>query len=107
MKIVAMLFIFIGITLCANSLGDKLKKDGPEKLKNSVIIKKQERSPQEQRVQTLVNPTAKPVDGINVKVAEVNLSKNTTVDVQYAPRLKKGELIDNKEQTTVNLNYKF
>ncbi len=107
MKIIAVFILFIGITLYADSLGEKLKKDAPEKLKNSFIIKKHEQSPQQERVQTLVNPSAKPIDGINVKVAEVNLSKNTTVDVQYAPPLKKGALIDNKEQTTVNLNYKF
>ncbi len=107
MKMMIAAILLIGISVYADALVDTFKKDVPEKLKNSLTIKKQEQSPQQKRVETLVNPAAKPIDGINVKVAEVNLTKNTTVDVRYAPPLRKGELIDNKERTTVNLNYKF
>ena len=91
----------------AETLANKLASGDKKKLKETIVIDKTDgRSAQQKRVDDLTG-RPRPVDGINVKVAEVNLSKKTTLDFQYAPPLKEGKTIDNEEKATVNVNIKF
>lgn len=98
-----LLFLY-AICAQAGTIADKLSA---EKIENSVTVKPQEISPEQKRLQKLTDTPDKPIEGINVKVVDVNLSKKSSVTVEYAPELKQGDLIDNKEQTSVHYNLKF
>lgn len=105
--IYARALLFPGLLLCHALLADKLSSEKIEELKNSVTVKPHEISPEQKRLQKLTDTPDKPIDGINVKVLDVNLSKKSSVTVEYAPELKQGNVIDNKEQTSINYNLKF
>jgi hypothetical protein len=94
-------------TLHAETLGDKLSKGSLETIRPSVTVNPQAISPEQQKIQKLTDTPPKPVDGVTIKVMDVNLSKKSSVSVEYAPEIKKENLIDNKEQTRVNYNLKF
>ena len=96
--------LLYAISIQADTIADKLSA---KTLKNSVTVKAQEISPEQKRIQKLTDTPDKPIEGINVKVVDVNLSKKSSVTVEYAPELKQGDLIDNKEQTSVHYNLKF
>ncbi len=90
----------------AESLADRLSED-KNKLEKAIVVDKTDpRSAEQKRIDELAR-TPRPIDGISVKVAEMNLSRKTTVDFQYAPPLKEGAMIDNEEKATVNVNIKF
>lgn len=93
--------------LNAETLGDTLTVGDLDAVAPSITVKPQEISPEQQRIQQLTDTPAKPLDGVTIKVMDLNVGKKSSVTVEYAPEIKKGDLIDNKEQTNVNYNLKF
>ena len=102
-----MTYLSTRAALQAESLNDKLSTDSLDTLSQSVTFKPEEITPEQQKVQKLTDAPPKPVDGITVKVMDMNVSKKSSVSVEYAPPIKQGEMIDNKQQTSVNYNLKF
>lgn len=108
--IVQMKHALINITFILMNLSAMLYAQTPSELdtlRESVTLKPQQTSTEQQRIQKLTDTPEKPLDGVTVKVLDVNVSKKSSVSVEYAPEVKQGTVIDNKEQTTVNYNLKF
>jgi len=93
--------------LKAETLSGTLASGNLDPLQQSVTVKPQEISPEQQKIQKLTDTPPKPVDGITIKVMDLNIGQKSSVSVEYAPEIKHGDLIDNKEQTNVNYNLKF
>ncbi len=83
-------------------LSEKLKSVG-----ENVSIKEKKQTEDEQLREKILGKEQKPVDGVNVKVVEVNVTKNSNISVEVAPKIKSGDVIDNKEEATINYNLKF
>lgn len=107
MKYALPLLLLCAFGAHAETLVDKLSSDKIGELKNSVTVKPSEPAPEQKRIQQLTDTPAKPMDGISVKVLDMNVSKKSSVTVEYAPEVKNGDVIDNKEKTSVNYNLKF
>ena len=99
--------LLIAPSLKADTLTDKLSSGELDAISQSVTVKPQEISPEQQKIQKLTDTPAKPVDGITIKLMDMNVSKKSSVSVEYAPEIKTGDLIDNKTRTDVNYNLKF
>ena len=93
-----------------NALAEGEKSPLSEKLKSvgeSVSIKPKKQTEDEKLREKVLGKEQKPVDGVNVKVMEVNVSKNSKISVEVAPKIKSGDTIDNKDEATINYNLKF
>ena len=64
-------------------------------------------SEDEKRLHALAGTKKRSIDNISIKVIEKNVSKDLTIGVQYTPPLKHGNIIDNKENAEIKLEYKF
>jgi len=102
-----LLQLFSTAAVMAETLGDKLSSGKLDTVTQSVTVKTPETTPEQEKLQKLTDRPPKPIDGITVNVMELNVSKNGSLSVDYAPELKHGDLLDNKEQTTVNYKLKF
>ena len=96
-----------GAVVCAETLSDKLSTEDLDAVTPSVTLKPQETTPEQQRIQKLTDTPEKPLDGVTIKMMDLNVSKKSSITIEYAPELKQGDLIDNKEQTNINYNLKF
>lgn len=99
--------LFSTATLMAETLGDKLSSGNLDSVTQSVTVKAPETTPEQEKLQKLTDRPPKPIDGITVNVMDINVGKNGSVSVEYAPELKHGDLLDNKEQTNINYKLKF
>jgi hypothetical protein len=106
MRTVFIFFIFLA-ALRADTLVEKLREsnvsDFTERLKNN----RQAETPEQKRLRALTDLPEPVVEGFAVELFKMDVDKNTSVGVEYAPELKQGEIIDNKEQTTIKLKHKF
>jgi hypothetical protein len=105
----ALLPLFAAVHLAAETLGDKLTADDTlEGVTQSVTVKPQQTPPDQEKLQKLTDtPKKPPLEGVTIKVMDLNVSKNGSVSVDYAPEIKQGELIDSKDQTTIQYKLKF
>lgn len=78
---------------------------------NSGIINIRKANTPTDKEQTRLNSIAtqknQPISGVTIKVLEVNISKDSSIKVEYCPELKQGNTIDNKKETTIKYQYKF
>lgn len=95
------------LLLNADSLPQKLLSLDPLELNGTVKIIPHTKSEQEKKSDKLKDAVQKPLDGVTIELLDINITKDTTINLDYAPPLKHGELIDNQEKTTVNIKYKF
>lgn len=99
---------FTAVTaLHADALSDKITSGKFDNLQNSVSVTPTQISPEQQQLQKLTDTPEKPLDGVKVKVLDLNISKNSSIKLEYAPELKQGGVIDNKEQTNIKYELKF
>ena len=106
MKIILFFFIFLSV-LHAETLVDKLKEGNVSELKDSIKDKRKKESEEQKRLRVLTEQPKPVVDGIAVEVFTIDVDKNSSIGIEYAPRLKQGDMIDNKEQTTIKFEHKF
>jgi len=99
--------LFFAATAAAETLGDKLSSGQLDAITQSVTVKPQETTPEHEKLEKLTDRPPQPIDGITVHVMDLNVGGNGSVSVDYAPEIKHGDLLDNKEQTTVNYKLKF
>ncbi len=89
---------------------EEVKGSLSETLKNvgeSVSIKEKKQTEDEILREKVLGKEQQPVEGVNVKVVDINVTKNSTISVEVAPKIKGGEVIDNKEEATINYKLKF
>lgn len=89
------------------TLIDKLSEGNVSKIPEVIKDNRKPETKEQERLRKLTEQPAKPIDNIAVEVIKVDVNKKTSVGVEYAPPLKQGEAIDNKEQTTIKVNYEF
>ena len=107
MKYVLVYCLTVCSLLNADTLPEKLLSLDPSELNGTVKIVPQKKSEQEKKSDKLKDAVKKPVDGVTIELLDINITKDTTINLDYAPPLKQGELIDNKEKTTIKIKYKF
>lgn len=107
MRIVFLYTLSAFLLLQGDTLPEKILSLDPAELNGTVKIVTPAKSKEQKRVDKLKDASKKTIDGITIEVFEANISKDTSISVDYAPTLKKGELIDNQEKTTIKLKYKF
>jgi hypothetical protein len=101
-----MLFIFLTL-LQAETLIDKLTEGNLSGVKDSIKDNRQPETKEQERIRILTEQPKPAVEGVAVELFKTDIDKNTSIGVEYAPELKQGELIDNKEKTTIKLEHKF
>ncbi|WP_345977947.1 hypothetical protein [Sulfurimonas sp. HSL3-7] len=106
MKILFLLFIFL-TTLHAETLVDRLKEGNISGVKESIKDTRMPETKEQERLRILTDQPKPVVEGVAIELFKTEIDKNTSIGVEYAPELKQGELIDNKEQTTIKLEHKF
>ena len=106
MKIVIILFILF-IQVGADSLVDSLIDTNASKALHSVNNGYRAPTEDEKRLNATAGTKKRAIDNVALKVIEVNVSKDLSIGVEYAPQLKHGDLIDNKQNTEIKLDYKF
>ena len=106
MKRIFIFFIFL-TALQAETLVEKLKEGNLSEVKESIIDTRQPETREQERMRILTDQPKPAVEGIAVELFKTEIDKNTSIGIEYAPELKQGELIDNKEQTTIKLEHKF
>jgi len=106
MKTPVIFFIFLSL-LQADTLVDKLKEGNLSKVKESIKDTRQPETKEQERMRILTEQPKPAVKGIAVELFKTDIDNNTSIGVEYSPKLKQGELIDNKEKTTIKLEHKF
>ena len=106
MRAIFIFFIFLA-AVRADSLVEKLSEGNVSDLTQSIKDNRQAETPEQKRLRTLTEQPKPAVEGIAVELFRMDVDKNTSIGVEYAPELKQGEIIDNKEQTTIKLQHKF
>ena len=86
-----------------NSLIDNNASQGLRSIDNEY----REPTEDEKRLNATVGTKKRAIDNISIKVIEAKVSKDLSVGVEYAPPLKHGNIIDNKENTKIKIDYKF
>ncbi len=107
MKYLFLCYLSGFLLLNADTLPQKLLSLDPSELNGTVKIVPQEKSEQEKKSDKLKDAAKKPIDGVTIELLDINISKDTTINMDYAPPLKQGELIDNQEKTTIKIKYRF
>jgi len=106
MKTPVIFLIFLSL-LQAETLVDKLKEGNLSGVKDSIKDTRQPETKEQERIRILTEQPKPAVEGVAVELFKTDIDKNTSIGVEYAPELKQGELIDNKEKTTIKLEHKF
>jgi len=106
MKTPVIFFIFLTL-LQAETLIDKLKEGNLSGLKESIKDNRKPETKEQERIRILTEQPKPAVEGVAVELFKTDIDKNTSIGVEYAPELKHGDLIDNKEKTTIKLEHKF
>ena len=106
MRTVFIFFVFLAASH-ADSLVEKLSEGNVSGLTGSIKDNRQAETPEQKRVRALTEQPKPVVEGFAVELFKMDVDKNTSLGVEYAPELKQGEIIDNKEQTTIKLRHKF
>lgn len=107
MRYAIIMTVLFTVTLFGETLTDKLSNGDVAGLKESIKVEQRSESEQEKRVRDLTQTSDKELKEVSVEVAKVEVNDKTSVSVEYAPELKQGDVVDNKEKTSINLNYKF
>lgn len=97
----------VATTAFAETLAGTISSGDLTNIEQSVSVNPQQLTPEQKRFQKLTDTPEKPLDGITVKLFDVNLSKKSSVKIEYAPEFKQGGVIDNKEQTSIKYDLKF
>ncbi|MDA3947577.1 MAG: hypothetical protein PF439_12935 [Helicobacteraceae bacterium] len=100
-------FFFLLTALHADTFIDKLKEGNVSGLQDSLKDNRQIESEEQKRLRFITEQPKPAVDGIAVKLFSIDVDKNSSIGIEYAPPLKQGEIIDNKEQTTIKFEHKF
>ena len=106
MKIVIILFI-IFYQIKADGLINSLIDNNASKALHSVDNKYRAPNEDEKRLNATAGTKKRAIDNINVKVLEARITEFLFIGVVYAPPVKHGELIDNKQNAAITLDYKF
>jgi len=106
MRAIFIFFIFLA-AVHADSLVEKLREGNVSDLTECIKDNRQVETPAQKRVRALTEQPKPIVEGFAVELFRMDVDKNTSIGVEYAPELKQGEIIDNKEQTTIKLQHKF
>ena len=106
MKIAIILFIIFN-HIEADSLINSLLDTNASQALYSVENGYRAPSEDEKRLNAIAGTKKRAIDDIAIKVIEANVSKSLSVGVEYAPPVKHGELIDNKQNAEITLDYKF
>ncbi len=106
MKKVLILSILI-LQIHAESLVESLTEANATKAAKCIDDGHRPLSEDEQRLNATAGTEKRAIDNISVKVIESNIRNDVSVGVEYSPPLKHGDVIDNKENTQIKLQYKF
>jgi len=106
MKTPVIFLIFLSL-LQAETLVDKLKEGNLSGLKESIKDNRKPETKEQERMRILTEQPKPAVEGVAVELFKTDIDKNTSIGVEYAPEFKQGDLIDNKEKTTIKLEHKF
>ena len=106
MKIVIILFIIFN-HVEADGLINSLIDTNASQALHSVENGYRAPSEDEKRLNAVAGTKKRAIDDIAIKVIEANVSKSLSVGVEYAPPVKYGKTIDNKQNTEMILDYKF
>ncbi len=106
MKIVIILFIIFNHVQAdglINSLIDTNASQALHSVKNGYRAPSED----EKRLNVVAGTKKRAIDDISIKIIEANVSESLSIGVEYAPPVKHGKLIDNKQNTEITLDYKF
>lgn len=106
MKILLSLTLFFSLVQ-SDTLIEKLSEGNVSKIQEVIKDNRKPETKEQERLRKLTEQPVKPIDNIAVEVIKVDVNEKTSVGVEYAPPLKQGEIIDNKEQATIKVNYEF
>lgn len=106
MKNIIFFFLFLS-ALHADTLIEKLKEGNVSGLQESVKDNRQKESEEQKRLRLLTEQPKAAVDGIAIELFSIDVDNNSSIGIEYAPELKQGDMIDNKEQTTIKFEHKF
>ena len=103
------LFIFLLLIMHvqAETLFESITEKNASKATKSIENGYVPQSEDEKRLNALAGTKKRAIDNISIKVIEKNVSKDLTIGVQYTPPFKHGNIIDNKENAEIKLEYKF
>ncbi len=108
LKMKTILFFTIFLTaLHAETLIDKLKDGNTSKLKESVSHNRKTESEEQRRLRILTERSEPMVDEVSIEVLKIDVDNNSSISVDYAPKLKQGDFIDNKQKATIKFEHKF
>jgi hypothetical protein len=102
-----LIFLLLIIQVQAETLIESITEKNVSKAAKSIENGYKPLSEDEKRLNALAGTKKRSIDNISIKVIEKNVSKDLTVGVQYTPPLKHGNVIDNKENAEIKLEYKF
>ncbi|MCJ7766750.1 MAG: hypothetical protein MUP09_12585 [Thiovulaceae bacterium] len=105
-RTVFIFFIFLS-ALRGDTLVDKLREGNVSDLTECIKDNRQKESEAQTQLRALTEQPKPAVEGIGIQLFRMDVDRNTSIGVEYAPELRQGEIIDNKEQTTIKLEHKF
>jgi hypothetical protein len=105
-RTVFIFFIFLAAAH-ADTLVEKLSEGNVSDLTGIIKDNRPVETPAQKRLRALTDLPRPVVEGFAVELFKMDVDKNTSIGVEYAPEFKQGEIIDNKEQTTIKLQHKF
>jgi len=102
-----LIFLLLIIQVEAETLIESLSEKNASKAAKSIENGYKPLSKDEKRLNALAGTKKRAIDNISIKVIEKNVTKDLSIGVDYTPPLKHSDIIDNKENTEIKLEYKF
>jgi len=91
----------------AETAVDTFDEGNISKIKSLIKDNREVETAEQKRQRILTKQPEKAIDNIAIEVIDYKANDKTSIGVEYTPTLKKGTIIDNKEQTSIKLKYKF
>ena len=102
-----LIFLLLIIQVQSETLIESLTEQNLSKAAKSIEDGHTPLSENEKRLNATAGTEKRAIDNISIKVIEKNVTKELSIGVDYTPPLKHGDIIDNKENTKIKVEYKF
>ena len=102
-----LIFLLLIIQVQSETLIESLTEQNLSKAAKSIEDGHIPLSENEKRLNATAGTEKRAIDNISIKVIEKNVTKELSIGVDYTPPLKHGDIIDNKENTKIKVEYKF
>ena len=101
------IFLLLITQVQAESLIESITDKNVSKAAKSIENAHIPLSENEKRLNATAGTEKRAIDNISIKVIEKNVTKDLSIGVDYTPPLNHGDVIDNKENTKIKVEYKF